>query len=175
MKPSESFISQPVRSIETMLRFISNNDLTLPLIVPDGIFSQEDVTAVSAFQRKNGLPVTGIVDQITWEKIVEEYENAFIEIGPAEPIEIIIEPGQIYRNGDSDANIYLTQSMLIYLSSLHPTIITPNHNGILDSSTSEALKGFQILSGLGPTGELDRKTWKYLVKQFTLNANTFKE
>lgn len=171
MRPSESFLGQPIRSIETMLRVIAENDRMLPTIVPDGIYSQEDITAVSAFQRRYNLPVTGIVDQATWEAIAEQYEDAIISVGPAEPIEIIIDPGQIYRLGDSDANIYLLQSMLIYLSLFHPTINTPGHNGTLDTATSDALKGFQILSGLEPTGELDKKTWKYLVTQFTLNAN----
>lgn len=171
MRPSESFVGQPIRGLETMLRVIAENDSKLPTVVPDGIFSQEDVTAVSAFQRKYGLPVTGIVDENTWDKIVNIYEVALINVAQAEPIEIIIDPGQIYRSGDSGANIYLLQSMLQYLSLFHPNITRPNHNGILDSSTAEALKGFQILAGLEPTGELDKRTWKYLVKQFTLNAN----
>lgn len=171
MRPDESFIGQPIRSLETMLRVIAENDPKLPIVIPDGIFSQDDITAVSAFQRKYGLPVTGVVDEVTWDEIVAKYEIALINVAQAEPIEIIIDPGQIYRNGDSDANIYLLQSMLLYLSLFHPTITRPNHNGILDSSTADALKGFQILAGLEPTGELDKRTWKYLVKQFTLNAN----
>ena len=61
--------------------------------------------------------------------------------------------------------------MLLYLSQLHPDIDTPNHNGTLDDPTAKALAGFQLLAGLPPTGELDKVTWKYLVKQFTLNAN----
>lgn len=174
MRPSESFLGQPIRGLETMLRVIAENDSKLPTVVPDGIVTQDDVTAVSAFQRKYGLPVTGIVDEITWNKIVEIYEIALIDVAQAEPIEIIIDPGQVYKIGDSDANIYLLQSMLLYLSLFHPTISRPNHNGILDTSTSDALKGFQILAGLEPTGELDKRTWKYLVKQFTLNANKSK-
>lgn len=171
MRPSESFVGQPIRSLETMLRVIAENDRMLPTVVPDGIYGQEDMTAVSAFQRKYNLPVTGIVDQTTLESVVDKYEDAIIYVGQAEPIEIIIDPGQIYRLGDSDPNLYLAQSMLIYLSLFHPTINTPAHNGTLDTATSDALKGFQILAGLDPTGELDKKTWKYLVKQFTLNAN----
>ena len=171
MRPDESFVGQPIRSLETMLRVIGEDDPTLPSVVPDGIYNQEDITAVSAFQRKYGLPVTGITDQATWEMIVEIYEDAVVRIGKAQPIEIIIDPGKVYRLGDSDANLYLLQSMLIYLSLLHPTIHTPPHNGTLDAPTSEALAAFQLLAGLPPTGELDKITWKYLVNQFTLNAN----
>ena len=171
MRPAESFVSQPIRSLQTMLRVIAEDDPTLPTVVPDGVYEQQTITAVSAFQRRRGLPVTGVTDQQTWEAIVEDYDKAYVRIAKAQPIEIIMDPGKVYRLGDYSPNLYLLQSMLLYLSQLHPSIDTPSHNGTLDSSTSEALAGFQLLAGLPPTGELDKLTWKYLVNQFTLNAN----
>lgn len=171
MRPSESFISQPIRSLQTMLRIIGEDDAALPSVVPDGIYGQQTIQAVTAFQRKYALPVTGVTDQKTWDTIVSVYEPALIRTGKAQPIEIIMDPGQVYRLGESSPNLYLMQSMLLYLSQLHPSIDTPTHNGMLDDPTSKALAGFQTLAGLPPTGELDKITWKYLVKQFTLNAN----
>ena len=171
MRPAESFISQPIRSLQTMLRVIAENDPTLPTVVPDGIYGQETITAVNAFQRKYNLPATGITDEGTWDAIIEIYEDALISIGKAVPIEIIMDPGKVYRQGDSSPYLYLLQSMLLYLSLSQPTIPEPPHNGTLDSTTAEALAGFQLLAGLPPTGELDKKTWKYLVNQFTLLAN----
>lgn len=171
MRPAESFVAQPIRSLQTMLRVIAEDDPTLPTLVPDGVYEQPTITAVSAFQRRRGLPVTGVTDQQTWEAIVEDYDKAYVRIAKAQPIEIIMDPGKVYRLGDYSPNLYLLQSMLLYLSQLHPSIDTPSHNGTLDSPTSEALAGFQLLAGLPPTGELDKLTWKYLVNQFTLNAN----
>lgn len=171
MKPGESFVEQPIRSLQTMLRVIAEDDPRLPTVIPDGIYGPSTMTSVSAFQRQYGLPVTGITDQATWERIVEAYEPALIRIGPAEPIEIILEPGQVFRLGDSNAYIYLLQSILIQLSNDNPNISPPVHNGVLDDPTSEALAAFQLLAGLPPTGELDKITWKYLAKQFTLSAN----
>ena len=171
MKPGESFVEQPIRSLQTMLRVIAEDDPRLPTLVPDGIYGQPTMQAVTAFQRLYGLPITGIADQATWEKIVSVYEPALIRIGPAEPIEIIFEPGQVFRIGDKNAYIYLLQSILTHLSTENPSINRPDHNGILDNPTSEALAAFQLLAGLPPTGELDRITWKYLSRQFTLSAN----
>lgn len=171
MRPAESFVAQPIRSLQTMLRILAEDDPALPTVVPDGIYGQETIAAVTAFQRKNSLPVTGITDQQTWEAIVQAHEPALIRVGKAEPIEIIMDPGKVYRRGDSDPYLYLLQSMLLYLSGLHPDIEPPTHSGVLDTPTAEALAGFQLLAGLPPTGELDKVTWKYLVHQFTLNAN----
>lgn len=171
MKPGESFVEQPIRSLQTMLRVIAEDDPRLPTVVPDGIYGPTTMNSVTAFQRLYGLPVTGITDQATWDQIVAIYEPALIRIGPAEPIEIIFEPGQVFRIGDSNAYIYLLQSILTQLSNDNPNIAAPDHNGVLDDPTSEALAAFQLLAGLAPTGELDKITWKYLVKQFTLSAN----
>lgn len=171
MRPNESFVEQPIRSLQTMLRVIAEDDPRLPTVVPDGIYGPTTMNSVTAFQRLYELPITGITDQQTWEKIVSVYELALVSIGPAEPIEIIFQPGEVFRLGDSNAYIYLLQSILIQLSNDNPTINAPNHTGIFDSPTSEALAAFQLLAGLPATGELDKNTWKYLVKHFTLIAN----
>lgn len=171
MRPGESFIDQPVRSLQTMLRVIAEDDSRLPTVIPDGIYGPDTMHAVSSFQRRNGLPVTGIADQLLWDTAVQAYEDALIRIGPAQPIEIIMDPGQVFVLGDSSPYIYLLQSMLTQLSKDHNTIQPPNHNGILDESTAAALTAFQLLADLPPDGSLDKITWKHLVNQFTLNAH----
>ena len=171
MRPGESFVEQPIRSLQTMLRVIAEDDTRLPAVIPDGVYGPNTMQAVSAFQRQYGLPVTGITDQGTWDQIVAVYETALTRIGPAEPIEILMGPGEIFRAGDSNAYIYLLQSILIQLSNDNPTITPPDHNGVLDDLTSQALAAFQLLAGLPPTGELDKITWKYISKHFTLSAN----
>lgn len=171
MRPGESFIEQPIRSLQTMLRVIAEDDPRIPTVVPDGIYGPTTMNSVTAFQRIYALPITGITDQNTWDKIVEIYEPALVRIDQAEPIEIIMDPGEIFRIGDSNAYIYLLQSILIQLSNDNPSISPPDHNGVFDNPTSEALAAFQFLAGIPPTGELDKNTWKFLVKQFTLSAS----
>ena len=171
MRPGESFIRQPVRSLQTMLRVIAEDDTALPPVVPDGIYGPATMQAVSTFQRKYNLPVTGIVNQDTWERIRNIYEPALIRIDKAQPIEIILDPGQVFRKGDSSPYIYLLQAMLTQLSNDHPTIEAPGNSGVIDDATASSLSGFQKLAGLEQTGEFDKITWKHLVQQYTLNAN----
>ena len=171
MKPGESFVGQPVRSLQTMLRVIAEDDPRLPTVVPDGVYGPTTMQSIAAFQRLYGLPITGVTDQTTWDRIVAVYEPALIRIGPAEHIEIIMEPGQVFTLGESNAYIYLLQGILTQLANENPTITMPSNNGVLDDPTSQALAAFQLLAGLPPTGEMDKITWKYLVKQFTLSAN----
>lgn len=171
MRPGESFIEQPVRSLQTMLRVLAEDDQRLPTVVPDGIYGPTTSNAVSAFQRMQGLPVTGITDQETWDLIVEQYEPALIRVSKAQPIEIILDAGQVFRYGDSSPYVYLLQSMLTQLSLDTPIILTPGHSGVMDSDTVASLTAFQKLSDLPETGEFDKVTWKHLVHQFALNAH----
>ena len=171
MRPNDSFVEQPVRSLQTMLRVLSEDDPTFPTVIPDGIYGPDTMHAVSAFQRRNGLTVTGIVDQAFWDTLVTAYEKARIRVEPAEYIEIIMDPGEEFLLGDSSPYIYLLQSMLTQLSKDHSTIQPTSHNGILDEVTSGSLAAFQTLSNLPSTGTLDKITWKHLVHQFTLNAH----
>ena len=171
MRPPESFIEQPIRSLQTMLRVIAEDDDRFPTVVPDGIYGTTTMQAVTTFQRMQGLPVTGITDQNTWEAITAAYEPALVRVGKAEPIEILLEPGQIFRLGDEGPYILLMQSMLIWLSQDNNTIPIPNHTGTLDTESAASLSAFQKLAGLPETGDLDRITWKHLSRQFTLSAH----
>ena len=171
MKPGESFVEQPVRSLQTMLRVLAQGDPRQPTVVPDGIYGPSTTQAVTAFQRRRGLPPTGITDQRTWEAIVQDYEPALIMIDKAQPIEVLIDPGQIFTKGDSSPYVYLLQSMLTQLSHDHNRIQPPGHSGIMDDDTVNSLAEFQRLSNLPVTGDFDKVTWKHLVHQFTLNAH----
>ena len=171
MRPAESFVGQSVRALQTMLRVIAIDGEYIPLVVPDGIYGPGTMQAVSAFQRYHGLPVSGITDNATWDKIYTEYEPAKIRIKKADAIEILMEPGEVFVKGDTSPYIYLAQSMLIYLSGEHAAIPLTDHTGIMDSSTQAAVSAFQALSGLPATGEIDKITWLNLSRQFTLNAH----
>lgn len=166
MRPEESFVGQPVRSLQTMLRIIAENDELQPGVIPDGVYGPQTVTAVSTFQRRNGLPITGTVDQDTWERIVAVYEPALVQVGPVVPLEIILEPQQVIRQGEQNPNLYLVQAILIVLSQAYGSITAPAVTGILDIPTANALSEFQTLALLPATGELDRQTWRHLALHY---------
>ena len=171
MRPSESFIGQPIRSLQTMLRLIAENDPSHPTLVPDGIYGPETMQAVSIFQRKHGLNVTGVADQPTWEAIVAVYEPALVEQDEAQPLEIILNPRQVIRRGERHPHIYLVQAILAVLSDTYDSISKPGLTGLLDDATADSLASFQALTGQSMTGNLDKNTWKQLALQYPLAAN----
>ena len=171
MRPNESFIGQPIRSLQTMLRVLAEDDPSHVRLIPDGIYGPETTIAVTRFQRLHGLPPTGITDLDTWEAIVQEYDGALIRIGEAWPVYVILEPGQIIRRGERNPNLYLAQAMLAALAETYESIPKPGLSGILDDATADSLGEFQRLSGLPMSGHLDKHTWKHLALQYPLAAN----
>ena len=171
MRPNASFISQPVRSLQTMLRTLAEHDNKYQRVVPDGVYSTQTANAVAQFQQAHGLPMTGITDQRTWEEIVAHYEPALIFVEEAHPVEIILNPNEVLVFGSSSPYLYVAQAMLITLSQVYGSIATPSVSGVLDSATADSLSSFQSLIGLPVTGDLDKYTWKNLALHFPLAAN----
>jgi peptidoglycan hydrolase-like protein with peptidoglycan-binding domain len=174
MRPAESFIRQPVRSLQTMLRVIAQSDEKQPSVIPDGLYGSQTIRAVTTFQRNNGLPATGITDQATWETIVAAYEPALIESEPAQALEIILSPGEVIGKGSDSPNVYVVQAILQVLSDSYSSITPPNHSGILDEATVFSIQTFQEMAGLPETGEVDKATWKHLALHYPLAANITK-
>lgn len=171
MKPAESFVDQPIRSLQTMLRTIAGVEPGQVNVMPDGIYGPQTAEAVRSFQRRMGMNVTGTADQATHAAIVREYDRAWIEADKAWPLQITLDPLQVIRRGERNNTIYLVQSMLTVMNLLYPQLPKPGHTGVLDGATMESLAAFQAWAELPPTRELDKRTWKALAIQYALAAD----
>jgi len=171
MRPDESFVGQPIRALQTMLRTIAQVDENQINVIPDGVYSQQTADAVRSFQENMGLAPTGTVDQNTWEKIVETYRPARTEVYPAEPVYINLNPGKSFRRGDRHHHISLIQAMLQLLSRVYSQFPDLALTGEFDAPTEKAVTLLQDLSGLPVNGILDKITWKHLVLHHALAAD----
>lgn len=171
MRPDETFVGQPVRSLQQMLRVIGEDRGQSTTVIPDGIFGQQTRGAVAQFQKANGLPVTGVADRETHTRISDAYEPAWTRVGPAEPLQLILNPNQVLTRGDDHPYLYLVQVMLLALHEVYGSVSSVNLTGILDAPTEQALSDFQYLSALPADGRLDKITWKHLALQYPLAVN----
>ena len=76
----EEMLSNPVRSLQYMLRRLTGKYDFLPQLALDGIFGERTLEAVMLFQRELAPPVTGVVDQ-SWRLP----SPAWWTIGPGTP------------------------------------------------------------------------------------------
>lgn len=64
-----------VRQLQRYLRVIAQNNPSVPLITVDGSYGNRTKEAVQAVQRLNGLEQTGQVGPITWNAIIDLYQE----------------------------------------------------------------------------------------------------
>lgn len=171
MRPEESFVSQPVRSLQTMLRVLAEDDPALAKVIPDGFYGRQTQHAVEVFQRSRGLPVTGVADLATWDQIRLAYAPARTRTDQAEPLQLILNPGQVISQGERHPYLYLVQAMLTTLAEIYGSITQVEMTGVLDFVTGQALSDFQYLNNLEQTGTLDKVTWKHLARHYPLAVN----
>ena len=166
MPNEDLYLGRPVRSLQTMLRTVAKAGLAIPFVIPDGIFGSETEAAVAAFQRLMKLPVTGIVDLATHELLVIEFDRAGGSIGPASPLEIILQPNQSVGPQEYNDHLYLAQAMFLVLASRFAEIPPITLSGRLDTQTETALRWLQKLAGLPESGHFDRPVWRYLTRLY---------
>lgn len=170
MRPDESLIGQPIRSLQTMLRTISKQKGNTFHLIPDGIYGPQTVLAVTRFQKDHNLPATGVTDQTTWDAVVREYESVLVEDLPAQSLDIPMQPNTVYNPGRCCPNIRLAQSMLDCIAECYHCFTPPTPSGTLDADTCGCLMQFQQMCGLPANGCLDKLTWKNLALQYPIAA-----
>ena len=142
------FIGKPVESMQHMLRVLSLGDSRLLPVVADGIFGQNTRAAVMAYQRVKQRPATGMMDLLTWELLVADYEKEIILQREAEPVVPILNPRQVIRPGDTNYHVLLVQAILKTLCCAYGCTWQISLTGTMDAPTVAALRRFQTMSGL---------------------------
>lgn len=170
MIPSQEIrlIGQPVRSLQTMLRELSFLYDFLPRLTPDGIFGERTLEAVMLFQREFFPPVTGRVDQATWDAIAALYLQARTRLAGPLPCrgypncDFSVQPDQ------DSVHLYLVQSMFRALARMLDGIQSAPVTGQNDTATQHNIRWVQQLDGRPQTGVLDQGSWNTISRLYTL-------
>lgn len=152
----------PVQSLQHMLNHLARTFPNLPRLGESGIFDEPTLEAVMIFQRDFGLPVTGIVDQVTWDAITGAYYQNLIQFG--EPPLLHVFPGGTsrVRENEQAAELFIVQAILTELFNIFSNFETVELNGVNSGATLRDLRQIQTLASLSESGTLDRATWAIL-------------
>lgn len=155
-------LAKPVSSLQYMLRQLSKTYQFLPQLVVDGIYGERTLEAVMRFQREAGLPVTGVVDQATWNAIRncwleqqarESYSRA-TRIFPSEGIQV--------QEGENKEYLIVPQTMFNILSRQFDGITPCEADGCNGPASANNIRWLQRAAGLPQTGCMDTATWDAL-------------
>lgn len=122
----------------------------------DGIFGARTESAVREFQRRRGIPVTGVVNVRTWTALGVNCVTT-----PQPPTPPAPEPPQIFcpvlRSGDRGPAVRLLQTLLRDRGFYRGAI-----DGVFGARTERAVREFQRREGLTVTGVVTGPTWRAL-------------
>lgn len=152
----------PVQSLQHMLNHLARTLEGLPRLAETGIFDEATLEAVMIFQRDFDLPVTGIVDQLTWDAITEAYYLNLIQFGEPPLLHVLPSGTGAIPEAEKAAEVRIAQAILTELltvfSDFEPTLL----DGVNAGATTRNLKRIQLLANMPDTGTLDRATWAIL-------------
>lgn len=165
--------SDAVRYLQTYLRAQRLADPTYPSVPVDGIFGSQTKYALTEFQRRNGLPPTGIADRVTWDMLYTQYLEITSENEPPSPI--IPFPSSpsdyVIKLGERSFLVAVVQYMLGEIGAVYGFSDAPATDGEYGEETAEFVREFQRMSGLEDSGEVDRATWSALSRIFNLSVH----
>ena len=158
-----------VTNIQTYLRklgYTGNAGVPVPI---DGIYASGTAEAVKNFQRANGLATTGTVNKTTWDLLYEQYEEKISDGLEARGIFPFPSTPENYAVsvGTKSALVAVIQILLDELEATYDDLADIRIDGIYTEDTANSVRKFQAINLLEPTGEVDRRTWNRLVREYS--------
>ena len=154
----------PILEMQFVLRKNAQVFPEIPVVFPTGRFDLQTQNAVTEFQKKFNLPITGKIDFITWNAIMEENIKCIHCINTPAKVACFEDDKAEYKIGDKGNIIFILQILLKNFREKYINYIDVDLTGVFDETTEKAIKQFQKYSGLPVTGILNRQTWNTINK-----------
>ncbi len=156
-----------VRTLQYYLSIIAYFNSDLQPVPLDGQFNATTVDAVERFQAFYGLPVTGIVDNDTWNTIDRIYTETVAALPQGyEGDNAKLYPGYFLTKGMRGENITDLQTYLSVIGRNIPEVPEIPVTGYFGDATEDAVSTFQRLFGIPVSGEVGPVTWYQIALQY---------
>ena len=168
--------TQAIYNLQRYLRQLSRFDPDIPSVDEDGIFGEETRASLTAFQRKYGLPITGVADAETWGRLFNEYLASVEAYTRPDPVYIFPRFPTDFSVGRGDESIYVAviQLLLRDIITLYgQDVELLPIDGVFGEITEEAVKDFQRVQRLPADGRVDRITWNRLARAQEPRTNEY--
>ena len=164
---SEGMSGLPVTTIQYLLNVIAYFNPNLNIFPISNVFDGETVNAVKNFQAQYGIPVTGIVERTTWDKIVSVYSDIYSQLpeGYQENYAKLY-PGYILTPGAIGQNVTDLQTYLSLIAQTSGNIPNVTVDGVYGNETRDAVYTFQRLNNIPITGSVGPVTWNAIANQY---------
>ena len=160
---------EAIANLQKYLRQLSYTDNDIIPVPIDAVFGSVTSDSVKSFQRKYGLPESGIADKATWDAIYEAHLDSLATYSP--PLSLPVFPrtpdGYELTLGDEYFAVNILKLILNELRIIYDTFLPLKPNITYDLDTQNNVLEFQRINLLPMTGNVDKATWDRLVNAYT--------
>ena len=150
-----------VSELQYLLAFIAAFSERVRPVTVDGIFGSGTRGAVEDFQYDADLQVTGVVDEITWNAIVDTYQSLLDSLPDGYfTSETLPYPGTPITVGSRGSDVSALQNYLNRISDTYTAVPKLVVDGIYGEATAAAVRAYQSIFGIEPTGITASVTWQ---------------
>ena len=151
-----------VEHIHYFLDAIAFLDPDIPRLKNNSIYNDNSITMVKAFQKKYGLPVTGIFTYRDWNKLKEIYDKILINLNNEFVNDLY--PDNFLSLGSSGDDVVRFQRYLLAICKYDHSIPGVRVNGIFDDLTNRSVLKLQKDFGLDQNGVVGPILWRKVVE-----------
>lgn len=161
-----------IATLQYYLDFLASFYDTLPDITIDGIFGNETLNAVLAFQRQFGLAQDGVVGRQTWYAIQDAYD-AVLRSLPAEytSYSSFLYPGYLITTGATGRVVEQLQTFINTIARNDPSVPSVTVDGVYGPGTENAVRVIQRINSIPENGAVGPLTWNAIINTY----NEFRE
>lgn len=156
-----------VRSLVYYLNAISYFNPAIPTVNSGGVFNEAVENQVKAFESFYGLNPDGIVDFRTWQLISRIYTNIVNNLPEGyEGQTAALYPGYSITPGLQNDDVREFQTYLRVIGQNIEAIPVIEVTGYFGPETEQAVREFQALYGLEPSGIVGPPTWDAMAREY---------
>ena len=151
-----------VEHIHYYLDAIAFLDPDIPRLKTNSIYNDNSITMVKAFQKKYGLPVTGIFTYRDWNKLKDVYNNILKNLNNEFVNDLY--PDNFLSLGSKGEDVVRFQKYLLAICRYDHSIPGVRVNGIFDDLTNNSVLKLQRDLGLDENGIVGPILWRKVVE-----------
>ena len=154
-----------VEFVHYYLDAIAFLDNDIPRLKTNSIYSNNSITMVKAFQKKYGLPITGIFTYSDWKVLKSAYDK-ILKSYPKEYQTFIddLYPDYFLTKGMKNEDVKRLQMYLLIICRFDKSIPGVRVNGEFDDLTEKSIKKIQNDYGFEQNGIVGPLLWKKIVE-----------
>ena len=155
--------------VQYMLNFISEYYNTITPVEINSVFDDDTRLSVEDFQREFFLPITGTVNEATFNAMVQiyysvlalyQYNNGTLPDGSY--------PGFALTLGSAGPAVWQLQRYINEIAARFCSSFHVEENGFFDQQLLDAIKSFQDDFNLPVTGVVDKETWDTIFEFYNM-------